>query len=53
MPKVPNPGGQVVPMVKPPEEVYFAMAAAQMDAYGKLFKPQPELDFEKKEAPRG
>ncbi len=41
MPKVP-PSAQVVPMQKPPEEVYFAMAAAQMDRDGRLFEPQPD-----------
>ncbi len=52
MPKVPAAGAQVVPMQKPPEEVYFAMAAAQMDREGRLFQPEPDL-LNKKEAPSG
>ncbi len=42
MPKIPASGAQVVPMAKPPEEVYFAMAAAQMDRQGRLFQPEPD-----------
>ncbi len=54
MPKVPAAGsGQVLPMpIKPPEEVYFAMAAAQMDREGRLFEPEPNA-LNKKEAPSG
>jgi hypothetical protein len=40
-------------MQKPPEEVYFAMAAAQMDQGGRLFEKEPELEFKSKEPPRG
>ena len=53
MPKVPPSTGQVLPMMKPPEEVYLAMAAANMDQMGRLFEPEPEPELEKKEAPRG
>lgn len=42
MPKVPAGSGQVIPFqAKPPEEVYLAMAAAQMDRDGRLFEPNP------------
>ncbi len=52
MPKIPAASGQVVPMAKPPEEVYFAMAAAQMDRQGRLFEPEPD-PLEKKEPASG
>lgn len=41
MPKVPaSQGSNVLPFPqKPPEEVYIAMAAAQMNMQGKLFEP--------------
>lgn len=52
MPKVPAGSGNVVPMMKPPEEVYLAMAAAQMDRNGQLFEPKPTPEL-KKETPRG
>lgn len=48
-----QPSGQVIPIQKPPEEVYFAMAAAQMDKFGKLFQPEPELDFKTKDSASG
>lgn len=51
MPRVPTSSGNVVPMQKPPEEVYLAMAAAQMNMQGQLFEPQP--DPLNKEKPRG
>ncbi len=51
MPKIPAAGAQVVPMMKPPEEVYFAMAAAEMNKQGRLFQPEP--DPLEKEKPRG
>ena len=44
MPKVPAPSGMVVPMpVKPPEDVYFAMAAAEMDREGAEIVPALRL----------
>ncbi len=46
MPKVPaGSGSNVIPMQKPPEEVYLAMAAAQMNMQGQLFEPGPPLDI--------
>lgn len=52
MPKVPA-SGQVLPFpMKPPPEVYIAMAAAQMNIQGKLFEPERN-PLEKKEPASG
>lgn len=53
MPRVPSGSGNVVPFApKPPEEVYIAMAAAEMNKNGQLF--EPSLDpLDKKEKPSG
>lgn len=50
MPKVPaNDSAAPAPIPIPPDqEVYFAMAAAQMHKEGRLFEPEPELSPSKK-----